>query len=69
MADHDFEVPDLVEYRWSDSGPFVGEARVVELLQDARYRLERLGGIPFPRAGNIFAEKQLRLKVPEAISA
>jgi hypothetical protein len=57
-----FTLHDQVEYRWSTHGPFVGEAEIVELLGDGRYRLERLDGISLPREGSIFAEGQLRLK-------
>src|SRR5260370_36449108 len=31
--------------RW----PFIGEAKVIEILGGGRYRLERLEGTPFPR--------------------
>jgi len=37
-----FTPQDRVEYRWSGAGPFVGEALVVEVLPDGRYRVERL---------------------------
>ena len=57
---------DCVEYRFSGDGPFVGEARVIEVLPDGRYRLERLDGAPFSAEGSIFREEQLRLKPSEA---
>jgi hypothetical protein len=68
LADPAFNPQDRVEFRWSGAGPFVGEARVVEVLSDGRYRLERLDGSPLPREGSIFAEKQLRLKPPEPVA-
>lgn len=64
-----FNLDECVEYRWAVGGPFVGEARVVEVLPDGRYRLERIDGAPFPREGNIFAEEQLRLKPPEPVGS
>lgn len=69
LADPAFKLQDRVKFRWSGAGPFVGEARVVEVLSDGRYRLERLDGSPFPREGSIFAEKQLRLKPPQRVGS
>ena len=69
MSDSAFNLQDRVEYRWSAAGPFVGEARIVELLPDGRYRLERLDGTAFPREGSIFVEEQLRPVATEARSA
>ena len=69
MSDSAFNLQDRVEYRWSAAGPFVGEARIVELLPDGRYRLERLDGTAFPRGGSIFVEEQLRPVATEARSA
>jgi hypothetical protein len=66
LAKPAFNPHDTVEYRWSADGPFIGEARVIEILGDGRYRLERLGGIPFPRETSIFGEEQLR---PHALEA
>ena len=57
-----FTLHDHVEYRWSTHGPFIGEAEVVEVFGDGRYRLERLDGISFSVERSIFAEGQLRLK-------
>ena len=68
LADPAFNLQDRVEFRWSGAGPFVGEARIVEVLCDSRYRLERLECPPFPREGSIFAEEQLRLKPPEPVA-
>jgi hypothetical protein len=56
-----FQPRDRVEYRWSATGPFAGEACVVEMLPGERYRLEPLDSARFPRGGDIFAEGQLRL--------
>lgn len=67
MEEPAFTLNERVEYRWATGGPFVGEARVVEVLPDGRYRLERIDGAPFPRQGSIFAEEQLRLKPREAV--
>ena len=63
-----FNPQDRVEYRWATDGPFVGEARVVEMLPNGRYRLARLNGAAFPKEGSIFAEAQLRLKSPEPVA-
>jgi hypothetical protein len=60
-----FNLQDCVKYRFSDDGPFVGEARVIEVLPDGRYRLERVDGAPFSAEGSIFGEEQLRLKPAE----
>jgi hypothetical protein len=68
MAEPDFSLNEWVEYRWASGGPFVGEARVIEVLPDGRYRLERIDGAPFPREGSIFSEEQLRLKPREPVS-
>ena len=65
MVEPAFKLHDAVEYRWSAEGPFVGKARIVEILSDGRYRLERLDGTSFPREGSIFAEEQLPLRPPE----
>ena len=62
LSEPAFNPQDRVEYRWAAGGPFVGEARVIEVLPDGRYRLERLAGAPFPKEGSIFAEEQLQLK-------
>ena len=67
MPEPTFSPNECVEYRWASGGPFVGEARVVAVLPDGRYRLERIGGAPFPREGSIFSEEQLRLKPPETV--
>jgi hypothetical protein len=64
MAAPAFRLQDCVEYRWTSDGPFVGEARVIDILNDGRYRLERLDGPPFPKEGSIFGEEHLRLKQP-----
>ena len=64
-----FTPQDRVEYRWSGAGPFVGEARVVEVLPDGRYRVERLDGTPLPKESSIFSEEQLRLKPPEPVGS
>ena len=69
MAEPAFNLHDTVEYRWSVYGPFVGEARVVEIFRDGCYRLERLDGTAFPREASIFAEEQLRLRAPVIRSA
>lgn len=69
MSDPAFNLQDRVEYRWSGAGPFAGEARVVELLPDGRYRLERLDGTAFLRGGSIFVEEQPRPAATEARSA
>lgn len=69
MADPAFNLQDRVEFRWSGEGRFVGEACVVEVLSDGRYRLERLDGPPFPREGGIFAKEQLRLKPPQRVGS
>jgi len=66
VAEPAFNLHNTVEYRWSGSGPFIGEARVIEILRDGRYRLERLDGTAFPKEASIFAEEQLRVHVPEA---
>ena len=42
--------------------------RVLEVVPDGRYRLERIDGTPFPREGSIFADEQLRMKPPEPVS-
>ena len=55
-----FTLQDLVEYRWSTDGRFVGKAEVVEVLGGGRYRLERLDGTPLSKEGSIFGEDQLR---------
>jgi hypothetical protein len=68
MAEPAFNLHDTVEYRWSGSGPFIGEARVVEIFRDGRYRLERLDGTAFPIEGSIFREEQLRLRAPVTVS-
>src|SRR5437763_12612550 len=36
MAEPAFKLHDTVKYRWSGSGPFIGEARVIEILGDGR---------------------------------
>src|SRR4051812_38608660 len=54
VAEPAFNLHDTVEYRWSGSGPFIGEARVIDILGGGRYRLERLDGTPFPMEGSIF---------------
>ena len=64
----DFNPQDRVEYRWAAGGPFVGEARIVEVLPDGRYRLERIDGTRLPKEGSIFVEEQLRLKPPEPVA-
>ena len=64
-----FTPQDRVEYRWSGAGPFVGEARVVEVLPDGRYRVERLDGTPLPKESSIFSEEQLRLKPPDPVGS
>ena len=64
----DFNPQDRVEYRWAARGPFVGEARIVEVLPDGRYRLERIDGTRLPKEGSIFVEEQLRLKRPERVA-
>lgn len=64
MSDPAFHSGDRVEYRWSATGPVVGEAWIVEVMADGRYRLER-DGVPFSIEGSIFAEEQLTLKSPE----
>ena len=69
MAEPAFDLHDTVEYRWSGSGPFIGEARVIEIFGGGRYRLERLDGTPFPMEGSIFGEEQLRLRAPVTRSA
>jgi hypothetical protein len=69
MAAPVFTLSEYVEYRWSSAGPFVGEARIAEVMPDGRYRLERLEGAPFPREASIFAEEQLRLKPPEPVGS
>jgi hypothetical protein len=61
LAKPAFNLHDTVEYRWSADGPFIGEARVIEILGDGRYRLERLDGTPFPKEGSIFGQEHLRL--------
>ena len=63
-----FNSHDRVEYRWAASGPFVGEARIVEVLPGGRYRLERIDGTRLPKEGSIFAEAQLRLKPLEPVA-
>ena len=68
MEEPAFNLNECVEYRWARGGPFVGEARIVEVLPDGRYRLEPLDGAPFSRESSIFAEEQLRLKPPEPVS-
>ena len=67
MSDGAFDLDALVEYRWSATGPFAGEARIVEVFPNGRYRLERLDFAPFSREGSIFADKQLRLKPVEHV--
>jgi hypothetical protein len=67
MAEPAFNLNECVEYSWAVGAPFVGEARVVELLPDGRYRLERAGGAPFPKEASIFAQEQLRLKRPATV--
>jgi hypothetical protein len=67
LAEPAFKLYNTVEYRWSVGGPFIGEARVIEVLADGRYRLERLDGTPFPKDGSIFGKEHLRLKPPESI--
>jgi hypothetical protein len=62
MSEPAFSLNENVEYRWAAAGEFVGEARVIEVLPDGRYRLERIDGAPFPREAGIFAEEQLRLR-------
>jgi hypothetical protein len=57
-----FTLQDRVEFRWAADGDFIGEAQVIEVFSDGRYRLERLDGPPFPKEGSIFGEEQLRLK-------
>ena len=69
LAQPAFNLNDFVEYRWSTNGPFVGAAQVTEVFRDGRYRLQRLDGIPFPKAASIFGEGQLQLHVPLARSA
>ena len=64
-----FNPNDRVEYRFADDGPFLGEATVVEVLSDGRYRLARLEGRPFPSQGDIFAGAHLRIVAPEKRSA
>ena len=62
MAEPIFNVNESVEYRLAGAGPFIGEAPMVEVLQDGH-------GAPFPREASIFAEEQLRLKPPEAVGS
>lgn len=69
MAQSAFEVDDDVEYRFASSGPFVGAARIVEVLSDGRYRLARLDGAAFPLEGSIFVDEQLRLRATEPVVA
>lgn len=64
LAESAFKLYDTVEYRWSVGGPFIGEARVIEVFADGRYRLERLNSTPFPKDGSIFGEEHLRPKPP-----
>jgi hypothetical protein len=42
---------------FSTSGPFVGTAKVIELLSDGRYRLARLVGAPFQIESSIFTRR------------
>jgi hypothetical protein len=65
MIEPAFSLNECVEYRWAVGGPLVGDARVIELLPDGRYRLERIDGAPFPKEASIFAKEQLRLKRSE----
>lgn len=65
MAEPAFNLRDRVEYRFAANGPFVGEATVIEVLGDGRYRLARLDGAPFAVEGSIFGEAQLRLSTGE----
>ena len=67
MPEPAFNLNERVEYRWAAGGEFVGEARVVEVLPDVRYRLERVDGAPFPKEASIFAEEQLRVKPPTPV--
>ena len=69
MADPAFTLNECVEYRWAAGGPFVGAARVAEVLPDGRYRLERIDGARFPREASIFVEEQLRLKPAAAVGS
>jgi len=69
LAQPAFSVNDWVEYRWSVNGPFAGEAQVIEVLRDGRYRLQRLDGIPFPKEASIFGEGPLQLHLLLARSA
>ena len=65
--------PSTCKIAWNSAGPVPGllsaKARVVEVLCDGRYRLERLDGPPFPREGSIFAEEQLWLKAPQRLGS
>ena len=65
MPEPAFNLNERVEYRWAAGGEFVGEARVVEVLPDGRYRLERVDG----KEASIFIEEQLRLKPPEPVGS
>lgn len=65
MAGPAFNLRDRVEYRFAADGPFVGEATVIEVLSDGRYRLARLNGTPFAAEVSIFGEAQLRLSTWE----
>ena len=69
MAEPAFNLNESVEYRWAAGGEFVGVARIVELLPDGRYRLERVDGAPFPKEASIFGEEQLRLKPPAPVGS
>ena len=69
LAEPAFKLYDTVEYRWSVGGPFIGEARVIEVFADGCYRLERLNSTPFPKDGSIFGEEHLRLKPPMPVGS
>jgi hypothetical protein len=66
LAEPAFKLYDTVEYRWSVGGPFIGEARVIEVFADGCYRLERLNSTPFPKDGSIFGEEHLQAKAAHA---
>ena len=59
-----FRLYDRVDYRWSLNGEFIGKARIVEIYNDGRYRLQQLDGTPFPQGQDTFREGQLRLSSP-----
>jgi hypothetical protein len=69
MLEPAFSLNENVQYRWAADGEFVGEARVIEILPDGRYRLERIDGAPFPKEASIFTEEQLRLKPPAPVGS